>query len=229
MASPPSTTRRIRLELRGIVQGVGFRPYLHNLAVQMKLGGFVLNTSSGLTVEAEGDSDAVDTFARLAVTEAPPLAWIQHSRCSELAPAGEAAFSIRPSAAQTGEFALISPDVATCAECSAEIADPANRRFGYAFTNCTNCGPRYTIVRDIPYDRPDTTMAAFEMCPECRTEYDDPRNRRFHAQPNACPRCGPTLSAAIGEAQRRLAAGEIVAIKGLGGSTWPATRATRER
>jgi hydrogenase maturation protein HypF len=217
MAGVPSITRRIRLELRGIVQGVGFRPYLHNLAAELKLGGFVLNTSSGLVAEAEGDSDAVSAFARLAVSQAPPLAWIQDSRCSELVPTGEAAFSIRPSAARTGEFALISPDVATCAECAAEIADPANRRFGYAFTNCTNCGPRYSIVRDIPYDRPDTTMAAFEMCPECRSEYEDPRNRRFHAQPNACPKCGPSLSAGIREAQRRLAAGEIVAIKGLGG------------
>jgi hydrogenase maturation protein HypF len=217
MANTPSIARRIRLELRGIVQGVGFRPYLHNLAVELKLGGFVLNTSSGLVAEAEGDSDAVTTFARLAVSQAPPLAWIQGSSSSELVPTGEVAFSIRPSAARAGEFALISPDVATCAECSADIADPANRRFGYAFTNCTNCGPRYTIVRDIPYDRPDTTMAAFEMCPKCRAEYEDPRNRRFHAQPNACPKCGPFLSAEVGEARRRLAAGEIVAIKGLGG------------
>ncbi len=119
--------------------------------------------------------------------------------------------------AETGRFALISPDIATCGECLADFTDPGNRRYGYAFTNCTNCGPRYTIIRDIPYDRPNTTMAAFEMCAECRAEYEDPANRRFHAQPNACPVCGPALSAEMGEAQRRLADDEIVAIKGLGG------------
>ncbi|HUO28602.1 MAG TPA: carbamoyltransferase HypF, partial [Bryobacteraceae bacterium] len=116
-----------------------------------------------------------------------------------------------------GEFALVSPDVATCADCYRDFTDPANRRYGYAFTNCTNCGPRYTIIRDIPYDRPNTTMAGFRMCSACRAEYDDPANRRFHAQPNACPECGPHLSAPIGEAQQRLAAGEIVAVRGLGG------------
>jgi hydrogenase maturation protein HypF len=119
--------------------------------------------------------------------------------------------------AATGEFALISPDVATCAECLADFTDAANRRYGYAFTNCTNCGPRYTIIRDIPYDRPKTTMAAFRMCPACQAEYEDPRNRRFHAQPNACPACGPRLSAPVEEARRRLARGEVLAIKGLGG------------
>ena len=111
----------------------------------------------------------------------------------------------------------ISPDIATCAECLADCSDPGNRRYGYAFTNCTNCGPRYTIIRDIPYDRPNTTMAAFTMCAACRAEYEDPADRRFHAQPNACPECGPSLSAEIAEAQRRLAEGEILAIKGLGG------------
>ena len=117
----------------------------------------------------------------------------------------------------TGEFALISPDVATCDACRRDFTDPANRRYGYPFTNCTNCGPRYTIIRDIPYDRPNTTMAGFQLCADCRREYDDPADRRFHAQPNACPVCGPSLSAEIGEARRRLAAGEMLAIKGLGG------------
>jgi hydrogenase maturation protein HypF len=134
-----------------------------------------------------------------------------------LPPAGDTAFAIRESVAETGEFALVSPDVATCDDCFRDFTAAGNRRFGYAFTNCTNCGPRYTIIRDIPYDRPKTTMAAFHMCAACQAEYDDPRDRRFHAQPNACPECGPALSAGIEEARRRLAAGEILAIKGLGG------------
>ena len=112
---------------------------------------------------------------------------------------------------------MVSPDVATCGDCYRDFTDPANRRYGYAFTNCTNCGPRYTIIRDIPYDRPNTTMASFRMCPACQAEYDDPGDRRFHAQPNACPQCGPQLSAPIAEAQHRLAEGAIVAIRGLGG------------
>ena len=136
----------------------------------------------------------------------------------ELAPEGGAGFEIRHSAVETGEFALISPDVATCPDCLRDCRDPGNRRFGYPFTNCTNCGPRYTIIRDIPYDRASTTMAAFVMCGECQREYDDPANRRFHAQPNACAVCGRrSLSGDIEEARRRLAAGEILAIKGLGG------------
>ncbi len=209
--------RRGRIRLRGIVQGVGFRPFVHNLAHRLTLGGWVLNSSAGLVAEVEGAPEAVEDFLRLVVEEAPPLAWIQESEICELPVQGETAFEIRPSVAETGEFALISPDVATCDACRRDFSDPANRRFGYAFTNCTNCGPRYTIIRDIPYDRPNTTMRPFRMCAACQSEYDDPRDRRFHAQPNACPRCGPALSAEIGEAQRRLTAGEILAIKGLGG------------
>ena len=217
MTPPPSARRRVRLRLRGIVQGVGFRPFVHNLALELGLGGYVLNSSAGLVVEVEGDPAAVARFLRLASDDPPPLAWIQESECIELDPLGEKAFEIRPSVAETGEFALVSPDVATCPECFADFTDPANRRFGYSFTNCTNCGPRYTIIRDIPYDRPNTTMAAFAMCPGCRAEYEDPGDRRFHAQPNACPVCGPSLSAEIREARLRLGAGEILAIKGLGG------------
>ena len=210
-------TRRVRVRLRGIVQGVGFRPAVFNLAQSLGLGGYVLNSSAGLVAEAEGEAEAVERFVRGVCEEPPPLAWVQHAEVEELAPAGERAFAIRHSEERAGEFALISPDVATCAECAADFRDPANRRYGYAFTNCTNCGPRYTIVQDIPYDRPKTTMARFRMCAACQAEYDDPANRRFHAQPNACPACGPRLSAPVEEAVARLAAGEILAIKGLGG------------
>ncbi len=209
--------RRVRVRLRGIVQGVGFRPFVYNLARRLDLGGYVLNSSAGLMTEAEGDPPAVETFLTALAAEAPPLAWIQEQEIVELEPIGQTTFAIRDSVARTGEFALISPDIATCDDCIRDFTDPANRRFGYPFTNCTNCGPRYTIIRDIPYDRPHTTMAAFRMCPACQAEYDDPANRRFHAQPNACPLCGPSLSAPVEEARRRLAAGEILGIKGLGG------------
>jgi hydrogenase maturation protein HypF len=209
--------RRVRIHLRGIVQGVGFRPFVYNLARELGLGGYVLNSSAGLTAEAEGDAAAVDVFARRIVDGAPPLAWIQHVEVGEAELLGECDFTIRESVAVTGEYALISPDVATCGDCRRDFTDPQNRRYGYPFTNCTNCGPRYTIIHDIPYDRPNTTMAAFVMCADCLREYHDPTDRRFHAQPNACPVCGPRLSGEIVEAQRRLAAGEILAIKGLGG------------
>ncbi len=209
--------RRVRIRLRGIVQGVGFRPFVHNLALELNLGGFVLNNSAGLVAEAEGDPAAVERFIAAVSNHPPPLAWIQENECSEIEAVGDRQFVIRASESQTGEFALVSPDVGTCEDCFRDFTDPANRRFGYPFTNCTNCGPRYTIIRDIPYDRPNTTMAVFEMCAACRAEYEDPRNRRFHAQPNACPECGPALSSSIAEARGRLAAGEILAVKGLGG------------
>jgi hydrogenase maturation protein HypF len=215
---PPTTSRRrIRIRLRGIVQGVGFRPLVHNLAVELDLAGYVLNSSAGLVAEVEGDPAALDAFVNALREDPPPLAWIQEMEVLELEAVGDASFAIRESVAETGEFALVSPDVATCDDCFRDFTAAANRRWGYAFTNCTNCGPRYTIIRDIPYDRPNTTMAAFHMCAACQAEYDDPRDRRFHAQPNACPECGPALSAGIEEARGRLAAGEIVAIKGLGG------------
>ena len=209
--------RRVQARLRGIVQGVGFRPFVYNLARRLGLSGSVRNTSAGLIAEVEGEPATVDEFLEALVRDAPPLAWIQDLAVAEIAPTGGADFVIEASTSRSGEFALVSPDVATCADCLDDLADPANRRFGYAFTNCTNCGPRYTIVRDIPYDRPNTTMAEFRMCAACQAEYDDPADRRFHAQPNACAECGPALSAPIEEARRRLGAGEIVAIKGLGG------------
>jgi hydrogenase maturation protein HypF len=228
MPLPPTVLRRrVRIRLRGIVQGVGFRPFVHNLAWELKLGGYVLNSSAGLVAEVEGDPAALERFIQTVTQQPPPLAWVQEAECSELDALGEESFAIRPSATATGEFALVSPDVATCADCRGDVADPAGRRFGYPFTNCTNCGPRYTIIRDIPYDRPKTTMAGFAMCAACRAEYEDPRNRRFHAQPNACPECGPSLwggppglpsqNDALHQARSRLAAGEILAIKGLGG------------
>ena len=277
MSLSPIPRKRVRIRLRGIVQGVGFRPFVHNLAGKFGLSGHVLNSSAGLVAEVEGGAEAVDTFLDAVRVSAPPLAWIQEMAVEEIAIEGGAGFEIRHSAVETGEFALISPDVATCSDCLRDCREAGNRRFGYPFTNCTNCGPRYTIIRDIPYDRASTTMAAFSMCVECQREYDDPGNRRFHAQPNACAACGPSIEgertpervemnsetapfghgsetqgahteprpegavfggdaggegervemsldtadtsvrATLQEAQRRLAAGEILAIKGLGG------------
>ncbi|HLI55956.1 MAG TPA: carbamoyltransferase HypF, partial [Actinomycetota bacterium] len=213
----------------GIVQGVGFRPFIYNLAVGLDLAGFVRNDPQGVTIEVEGAADGVETFLSDLVLRPPPLAQIESLTPEELAPLGAAGgrggFAIVASEAGTGErVALVSPDVATCEECLAELRDPTARRFGYAFTNCTNCGPRFTITTDIPYDRPNTTMASFAMCSACRAEYEDPTNRRFHAQPIACPACGPAVSmgsltgsAAIAAAARALAGGRVLALKGLGG------------
>ncbi len=209
--------KRIRVRLRGIVQGVGFRPFVYNLAHRLELGGYVLNSSAGLIAEAEGSPAAVESFASAIVGEPPPLAWIQEAETVDVPALGETAFTIRQSLSENGEFALISPDVATCAACLRDITNPQDRRYQYPFTNCTNCGPRYSIVQDIPYDRPHTTMAKFQLCEACQKEYEDPADRRFHAQPNACPVCGPSLSAPLQEAVNRLAGGQIVALKGLGG------------
>ena len=188
---------RRQIRIRGVVQGVGFRPFVHNLARRLGLAGYVLNSSAGVVAEVEGAPDALDSFVESLRSEAPPLARIEEMLVAEIDPLGERDFAIRESRAREGEFVLVSPDVATCPDCYRDLTDPANRRYGYAFTNCTNCGPRYTIIRDIPYDRPNTTMAGFRMCAACQAEYDDPGNRRFHAQPNACAECGPQLSAPI--------------------------------
>jgi hydrogenase maturation protein HypF len=225
--------KRVRVRLRGIVQGVGFRPFVHNLAAKFALAGSVRNSSAGLVAEVEGEDGAVEHFVAAIRSEAPPLAWIQDMAVEELPVVGESGFEIHASAVESGEFALIAPDVATCAECLRDCREPG-RRSGYPFTNCTNCGPRYTIIRDIPYDRASTTMAAFRMCVDCLREYGDPANRRFHAQPNACSVCGPSLSATLSDARARLEAGEIVAIKGLGGfhlacDPWNATAVERLR
>ena len=218
-----------RIHTKGIVQGVGFRPFVYKLANKHLLKGWVYNTSDGVTMEVEGNRAAIDHFYGELKTDAPPLARIEYTSIDYLPPHGYTKFEIRPSISQTGKYALISPDIATCSDCLTEIMDPADRRHYYPFTNCTNCGPRFTIIEDIPYDRPLTTMRNFKMCPECQAEYDDPGNRRFHAQPNACPICGPRLelldsagnnivtSDVINSAAKLLKEGNILAIKGLGG------------
>ena len=219
---------RLRIEVAGIVQGVGFRPFVHSLAGRLGVAGWVANDGRGVVIEAEGETAAVAAFLAALRTGAPPLAVVDSVAAGPAAPTGDKGFGIRASGPAGDRLALISPDVATCPDCLAELTDPADRRYGYPFTNCTNCGPRYTIIDDVPYDRERTTMAAFAMCPACRSEYDDPANRRFHAQPNACPACGPAyrlLDAAgrplpgdpLAETRRLVAAGKVAAIKGLGG------------
>jgi len=224
-----------RIHVSGVVQGVGFRPFIYGLAQRHALSGWVRNSSAGVDIEVEGPPVALDAFLAAITAEAPPLSRIESVTVQEIPGNGFARFEIRHSHAVEGAYQPISPDVATCPECLAEVRDPSDRRYRYPFTNCTNCGPRFTIIQDIPYDRPATTMAPFAMCPDCQREYDDPLNRRFHAQPNACPVCGPRLelrpSPALGApagwdalpadpldaARALLLAGHIVAIKGLGG------------
>lgn len=208
---------RKRLHIRGTVQGVGFRPFVYRLATELNLTGHVLNISGGVVAEIEGPAPALESFLLRLRSDAPPLAAIEHVEVEDHPPLGDADFTIQHSVAQAERFAMVPPDVGTCAECWADFTDPANRRYVYPFTNCTNCGPRYSIIEDIPYDRLKTTMKVFPMCPDCAREYEDPRDRRFHAQPNACPVCGPRMSEPVSEIRRRLHAGEILAIKGLGG------------
>jgi hydrogenase maturation protein HypF len=185
--------QRKHIQVRGIVQGVGFRPFVYNLAHSLGLTGYIFNSSSGVTIEIEGDGAAVEAFLRTLKEDPPQLAEITEITVSEMAVEGGAGFSILGSREEAGEFVLVSPDAGTCDACWSDFGDPANRRYGYPFTNCTHCGPRYTILRDIPYDRAKTTMSAFAMCADCDKEYEDPRDRRFHAQPNACAVCGPSL------------------------------------
>jgi len=208
---------RKRISIRGVVQGVGFRPFVFRLAQELRVGGFVLNSSAGVVVEAEASDEAIAVLIDRLQRERPPLASIDSILIADLAPRGERSFTIVDSAAVAGEFALVSPDVATCDDCMREVFDPNDRRFGYPFTNCTNCGPRYTIIGDLPYDRPMTTMAPFRMCARCEAEYRDPSNRRFHAEANACPDCGPRLDTPIAGIRDRLRDGAVVAIRGLGG------------
>lgn len=220
---------RKAIEIAGIVQGVGFRPFIFRLATENHLTGFITNTEAGVSIEVEGAADAIEVFLSRLPKEVPPLARITQIEVADRPTAGDTDFRILPSRAGNERRALISPDVAICKDCRAELLNPADRRFRYPFINCTNCGPRYTIVRDIPYDRARTSMAVFPMCAECQREYDDPYNRRFHAQPNACWSCGPHIELwdntgqriegndPILEAIELLAAGRIVAIKGLGG------------
>jgi hydrogenase maturation protein HypF len=209
-----STIDRRRFRARGVVQGVGFRPFVYRLARERGLGGYVLNDGEGVVIEVEGVD--LDDFARALVETAPPLAVIDSVSAETLLPLGEEAFRILESV-PAGRSALIPPDVATCHDCLHELFDPADRRYRYPFINCTQCGPRFTIVRAVPYDRPNTTMAGFPLCPECRREYEDPLDRRFHAEPIACPVCGPQLSMPLEEAVAVLREGGILAVKGLGG------------
>lgn len=202
--------------VQGIVQGVGFRPFVYGIAREHALGGFVLNDGEGVVIEVEGEASAVERFAQALVDEAPPLAQIDDVQARSLEPRGETEFRIRASEAR-GSSALIPADVATCDDCLRELFDPADRRYRYPFINCTQCGPRFTIVTGVPYDRPRTTMAGFPLCADCLLEYEDPGDRRFHAEPIACPVCGPRLTMSIDAASAALLEGSILAVKGLGG------------
>ena len=233
---------RARIAVRGVVQGVGFRPFIHRLAGENHLKGWVLNSTEGVVIEVEGDEERIEGFIADMVAEPPPLAVIERVDRELLPPVGYNSFLIRESARVEGRFALVSPDISICQDCLRELFDPQDRRYRYPFINCTNCGPRFTIIEDIPYDRPMTTMRAFPMCPSCEAEYNDPASRRFHAQPDACPECGPRVWLRIADcglqiancnpqsaicnlqsdnpvaaARGLLAAGYIVAVKGLGG------------
>jgi hydrogenase maturation protein HypF len=212
----PETLERRRIRVRGVVQGVGFRPFVHRLATARRLHGFVLNDGEGVLVEVEGAPEAVDDFLAALELDAPPLASIDAVTSEGIPPAHDHGFVVEMSRA-TGRSALVPPDVATCDACLAELFDPSDRRYRYPFLNCTDCGPRFTIVRAVPYDRPNTTMAGFELCADCLREYEDPGDRRFHAEPIACPVCGPQLSVPLEDAAEALLDGRIVAVKGLGG------------
>lgn len=208
---------------------MGFRPFIYTLAHSFRLTGFVINSARGVDIEAQGNRKTLAQFIQAIRDQAPPLAVIMDISSSPLPDRDETDFTIRTSAKTTAVGTFISPDIATCENCIADFSDPSNRRFGYPFTNCTNCGPRYTIIEDIPYDRPKTSMHSFTLCPECQEEYENPENRRFHAQPNACPRCGPRVTLwkdhnqlvekdnALTRAADLLRQGFILAIKGLGG------------
>ena len=215
---------RHRIAITGVVQGVGFRPFVCNLARAWQLTGSVSNQSAGVTIEAEGDPEKLRHFEAELIARRPPLAWIDELTSLEIPGKGDVAFVILASESAPFESTPVPPDIAPCEDCVRELNDPADRRFAYPFINCTNCGPRFTIIRDLPYDRPSTTMSAFTMCAMCEAEYRDPKNRRFHAQPNACPSCGPEVSmdgargaAALDIARMRLSSGAILAVKGIGG------------
>ena len=222
--------QRMHIVIRGAVQGVGFRPFVYRLATELKLPGWVLNSPQGVFIEVEGEKQDLDSFLFRLQNEKPAPSFIQSLEFSLLDPIHFGKFVIRESERAGAKSALILPDIATCPECLREIFDPGNRRHRYPFTNCTHCGPRFSIIESLPYDRPNTSMKSFEMCADCRAEYEDPQNRRFHAQPNACPACGPELELwdpagkvlsrrddALLAAVDAVRTGKIVAIKGLGG------------
>jgi len=225
----PGTLARRRVTVTGVVQGVGFRPFVYRLADELALHGFVGNDPAGVFIEVEGPEDALDEFEHRLVTDAPRLARIDAMSATSAAPVGVEGFRIVDSVPGGGARTLVPADVATCDDCLAELFDPRDRRYRYPFTNCTSCGPRFTIIRDLPYDRPLTTMAGFELCAPCAAEYHDPRDRRYHAQPVACPACGPRIAFERGGSIRcgtdpvlaavhaALSAGEVIAIKGIGG------------
>jgi hydrogenase maturation protein HypF len=224
---------RKKLLVTGVVQGVGFRPFVYRLAKLHGLAGWVCNTSTCVEIEVEGPPASLDAFIRQLRHEAPDLAQVDTVLAQEARPAGQEGFAILASRRLDATCAMIPADVSACDQCFAEVQDPGDRRYLYPFTNCTNCGPRFTIIRQVPYDRAHTTMAGFEMCPRCRAEYQDPEDRRFHAEPTACPACGPRVWLEAGEggnkegrlnggaafkaAGQLLRAGKIVAVKGLGG------------
>ena len=226
---PEGLVRREAITVRGVVQGVGFRPFIYRLATEEGLAGFIGNDTGGVTIEIEGPADRVEAFRRRLEAEAPPLSRIDSVFVSAARPAGETGFRIVASEAGGAVSTGIPADAATCNDCLRELLDPNDRRYRYPFLNCTNCGPRFTITRRIPYDRPQTSMAKFKMCPACQAEYDDPINRRFHAQPNACRVCGPRVwlvapdgaeihsDDPVSETIDRLVAGDVMAIKGIGG------------
>ena len=218
------------MAVRGAVQGVGFRPFVYRLATELKLKGWVINSAQGVFLEVEGEPDHICNFERRITTEKPPRAIIQSCEVSRLELRGYDRFEIRESSDEGGKSALILPDIAICPDCLQEISDPDDRRFRYPFTNCTNCGPRFSIIEALPYDRANTSMKMFAMCEDCAREYRNPSERRFHAEPTACPRCGPQLQlwnasgepvaagdAALRQAATEIRAGRIVALKGLGG------------
>jgi hydrogenase maturation protein HypF len=227
---PATSSSRLKIALRGAVQGVGFRPFVFRLAAELKLTGWVNNSPQGVFIEVEGARAALENFRFRLAAEKPPRSFIQSLESSWLDAVGYPQFEIRASENSGGKSALVLPDIATCPDCLHEIFDPTNRRFRYPFTNCTNCGPRFSLIETLPYDRANTSMKQFTMCPACQAEYDDPRDRRFHAQPNACPSCGPRLElwSATGEiisggdeallaAAQTVRRGKIVAVKGVGG------------
>ena len=243
---------RQRLLVAGVVQGVGFRPFVYGLALQEHLSGFVGNDSSGVFIEIEGPAASLTAFRKQLLHQPPPLAFIESVTVEDIAPTGSAVFEIVHSKAQSAQSTLVSPDMCVCEDCLGELFDSDDRRYGYPFINCTNCGPRFSIIKDIPYDRPLTTMADFPMCAACQSEYENPLDRRFHAQPNACPQCGPQVwmesatsqlegmptkeevevsepGTAIEAARQLLLAGKIVAVKGLGGFHLACNATDRQR
>ena len=225
MASPV----RELVKVEGIVQGVGFRPFVFNLAESLKLSGHVFNHSKGVDIELEGAREAIDAFKERLTAHPPPLAHITRISAAPKEALGEKGFYIKESQGAGAKTALVAPDSDVCPDCLRELFDPGDRRYRYPFINCTNCGPRFTIIHGIPYDRPNTTMSVFPMCDDCRAEYEDPRDRRFHAQPVACPACGPRLTFRdesfhpagsedpVADAARTIRKGGAVAVKGIGG------------